>query len=108
MFSTPSNYKNSREYYSNNLQDKINDTWEWSSDTFEAEMETSRGSNVFAPIVCRINHAISPITGLNRGEDFKKLIFFDLNESRHVGDKFRFNNNTWLCVNTDEYEYATK
>lgn len=108
MYNTPSNYKNSRDYYSENLSDKIQETYEWAQDTFDAQYETARGSRVYKDIVCRINHAISPITGLNRGEDYKKLIFFDLEQKRYIGEKFRFQNNTWICTNTDEYEFLTK
>lgn len=108
MFDTPSNYKESSNYYKSQLQQKINDTWEYASDNFEIEEEIIPGTLEFKKTVCRINHAINPTTGLNRGDDWKELKFFDLDKTRMVGERFQFDNSVWITVNTDDAKYITK
>ena len=108
MYSTPSDYKNSRQYYNQMLNDKINETYEYSSDTFEIEVEMEPGTMVFEPIVCRVCHAIQPKTGLQRGDDFKELIFFDLNYPKGMGTRYRFDGSIWITNNTDNIKYTTK
>ena len=62
-FNTPSTYKDSVSYYEQNLVDKINDTYQYASDTYEIEQESEFGSLVFNKLVCRVCHAIDPKTG---------------------------------------------
>lgn len=108
MFSTPSNYKEAREKYKRDLQNKINETWWLASDNYEIQIETVRGSRQFSPIVCRINHAINPKTGLNLGDDFKVLNFLDLDSPITMGYRFIFDNSWWIVTNTDNYKAPTK
>ena len=75
-FNTPTNYVESVRYYEQNLQDKINDTYQYASDTYEIGQEIVAGTLDFCPLVCRVCHAINPKTGLNLGDDFKDLKFF--------------------------------
>lgn len=107
-FNTPKNYKESVEYYKRNLQDKIDDVHEFSSDTFDIGFEEVEGTLEFKNIVCRINHAINPKTGHNLGDDFKDLKFFDVYSNRYMGQRYRFDDNIWITTNTDNYHYATQ
>lgn len=108
MHSSPTNYIEGRDYYRQNLQYKIDETWEWQSDQYEIQKETFMGSGQYAPILCRINHAIQPVTGLNRGDDYKKLIFFDLSSKQLIGEKYQFQDNYWITTNTDDYQFTQK
>lgn len=108
MFSTPSNYIEAREKYNRDLQNKINETWWMASDNYEIQFEPIRGSRQFSSIVCRINHAINPKTGLNLGDDFKVLNFFDMNSPITMGYRFIFDNSWWIVTNTDNYNSSTK
>ena len=108
MFSVPSNYIEARDKYNRELQQKINEKWWMASDNYEIQMEPIRGSREFSSIVCRINHAINPKTGLNLGDDFKVLIFFDLNSPITMGYRFIFDNSWWIVTNTDNYNASTK
>lgn len=108
MFSTPSNYIEAREKYKRDLQSKINDSWWLASDNYEIQIESIRGSRQFSPIVCRINHAINPKTGLNLGDDFKVLNFFDLDSPVTMGYRFIFDGSWWIVTNTDNYNAITK
>lgn len=104
----PSDYKEARRYYSDMLQAKIDDTWWMAPDNYEIQVENIRGSRVFSPVVCRINHAINPKTGLNLGDDFKELKFLDLEFPATMGYRFVFDDNWWIVTNTDNYNAVTK
>ena len=108
MYSTPVDYKTSEKYYSQMLNEKIQETYEFASDTFEIEVEYETGTMEFEPIVCRVCHAIEPKTGLQRGDDFKELKFFDLNYPKGIGTRYRFDNSIWIACNTDNTKYVTK
>lgn len=108
MYTTPTNYKTSQEYYTWNLQQKVNETFDFASDVEEIEEEHVFGTLVYSPIVCRINHAIDPKTGNNVGDDFRELIFKDLSIPKFMGQRYRFQNSDWITVKTDQYRYVTK
>ena len=108
MYNTPYDYKTSEKYYSQMLNEKIQETYEFSSDTFEIEVEETPGTMEFKPIVCRVCHAIEPKTGLQRGDDFKELKFFDLNYPKGIGTRYRFDNSIWITNNTDNTKFVTK
>lgn len=107
-FNTPSTYKDSVSYYEQNLVDKINDTYQYASDTYEIEQESEFGSLVFNKLVCRVCHAIDPKTGNNLGDDFKDLKFFQLSPRRIMGERYRFSDSVWITTNTDNYHYNTQ
>ena len=108
MFSTPSNYQEAQNKYYGDLQSKIDETWWMSSNNFEIQVELTPGTREFTPVVCRVNHAIQPKTGLNLGDDFKELTFFDLNYPVKMGMRFIFSDSWWIVTNTDNYNYPTK
>ena len=107
-FNTPTNYTESVQYYEQNLQEKINDTYQYASDTYQIRYEKTFGTLDFDNIVCRICHAINPKTGQNLGDDFKDLKFFNV-FSRHImGERYYFDNSVWITTNTDNYHYNTQ
>ena len=108
MYDSPTDYKESQDYYTDLLQEKINETFQWSPDTFEIEKEKATGTLDFEPLVCRVVHAIDPKTGLSLGDDFKNLLFFNLSGTYLMGERYRFNNSIWITTNTDNYKYVTK
>lgn len=109
MFNTPSNYIDSAKYYNDTLQQKIDDTFQYASNTSEIEHEEVIGSNTFIPVLCRVCHAIEPKTGKNLGDDFKDLKFFNNSAPRIVmGDRYRFDGSVWITTNTDNLHYVTK
>lgn len=107
-FNTPTNFNESRLYYEQNLQEKINETYQYASDTYEIGQEKTVGSLDFVPLVCRVCHAINPKTGLNLGDDFKDLKFFDVFSHRIMGERYKFQNSIWITTNTDNYHYNTQ
>ncbi len=108
MYDTPTNYKESTQYYTSNLQEKINESFEYASDGFEIGQELNKGTLEFTPLICRICHAIDPKTGLNLGDDFKDLKFFNLSDNRIMGQRYFFKDSIWITANTDNDKYITK
>lgn len=108
MFDCPKDFVSSREYYIHNLQQKIDDTYEWASNNFEIGQEITAGTLNFTKIICRITQAIHPKTGLNRGDDYRELKFLNTSDKRVVGKRYKFDDSTWICTNTDNYSYSTK
>lgn len=107
-FDTPTNYTESVNYYEQNLQYKINETYQYASNTYEIGYEQTFGTLDFTNIVCRICHAINPKTGQNLGDDFKDLKFFNVFSERIMGERYFFDNSVWITTNTDNYHYNTQ
>lgn len=107
MFSSPSNFKEAKEMYERDLQNKVDSTWWMASNNYEIEEEVGFGTKNFAPVVCRVTKAIEPKTGLNLGDDFKRLIFFDIKKIVKMGMRFRFSDSWWIVSNTTNYNSTT-
>jgi len=84
-----------------NFQEMVEEQFSLSSSSFTIQEETSFGSGVLQNVTVRLNTAISSVTGIKMGDDFKKIIFSDVDHSVYVGSKFYFENNYWLAVNTE-------
>lgn len=108
MYSTPTDYLESRKYYEGLLDAKIKDTYQFAPNTYEIETEDVVGTMEFSKVLCRVCHAIDPKTGMNLGDDFKDLKFFDLDYDIFMGKRFRFDDSIWIATNTDDYKYTTK
>lgn len=70
-------------------------------DVFTIQEESTLGSNVYTDVVVRINKAINLSTGQKLGDDFKLLLFQDVDHSSAIGGKYYFENNYWIVINTD-------
>lgn len=55
----------------------------------------------------RINHMINVDSGVKLGDDWRELIFKDMEHARPVGKKYYFDSFTWLTINSDTYRYPT-
>ena len=105
MFNTPSDYIEAKDKYKADLQYKINDTWWMASDNFKIQIENVMGSRVFTDIICRVNHAIEPKTGLNLGDDFKELKFFDLDSANSSRWNTRDKDKASSCIAASAFLY---
>lgn len=101
--STPS------EYWSESLQALIDEQFENASNIYTIEEETTRGTMTFTNLTCRICHVLTDKqTGEKLGDDFKELIFKNMDYDVFIGKRFRFDDNIFICTNTDNYHYVTK
>lgn len=88
-------------------QQVINSEWEVSSSLYDIEEELTFGTQSFTTTQVRINHAINTTTGNKLGDDYRQFIFEDFNHAKGLGYRYRFNNNIWLCMNSDLYKFVT-
>lgn len=93
--------KSPKNQYIELFQQTLNDQFYNSSDWWIVEEETPIGSKKFAPIDVRINHLINAETGLKLGDDWKTVLFKEINHPVELGRYYRFDDNTWLTVNTE-------
>lgn len=93
--------------YHEEAQAIIDDQFYNSSDWYTIEEETSFASGVYQNLDVRINHVINTTTGSNQGDDWKKLLFKDIDKPVRMGAFFRFDNNTWVVVNTGNLSNLT-
>jgi len=96
------------EYNKNLLQKEIDAEWKYATDIFTIEEELTRGSNVFSETEVRINHILSEKNmGKNLGDDWRSVIFQNVDHVYGMGHKYRFNDNYWITIQTDFYKFLT-
>lgn len=74
---------------------------------FDVEEEIDFGTLEFAPITVRVNSLVDAKTGQRINDDYKKLIFKDLDYKPKIGTRYRFDNNIWIVFSTDNVKTDT-
>ena len=68
----------------------------------EIQVEETYGSNTFQPInMVRVDSVINFTTGIALGDDYKTFIFMPDYPKPYYGQKYKWNNDYWLVVNTN-------
>lgn len=100
--------KNPKEKWKDGLQELVNKSFENAS-TYQTDVEVEIGFGIleFEPIICRVTTIIDAKTGQRVNDDYKKLIFPDLDYLPKLGTRYRFENNIWLVINTDDIKTDT-
>jgi len=93
---------NPKQEFTNDVQENINEQFYNASDVYTIQEETALASNVYQNVDVRINYVINTNTGERVGDDFKTLLFKQLNHSVDLGRMYQFDSNYWLCVNVDK------
>jgi hypothetical protein len=83
------------------FQETLNEQFYNASDWWTIEEETQAGSQVYADIDVRIAHVINAETGLKLGDDWKTLLFKDIEHPIELGRQYIFDNNTWVTINSE-------
>lgn len=96
------------ERYRDHLQEQINSSWEETTTIFTVEEETPFGTFNFEELEVKLNHALDKSTNIKQGDDFREVIFKDINWTVQKGLYYRFNDNYWIAQNTDEYNLISK
>ena len=99
--------KNPKDEHIDLFQENLRDQFYNSSDVFTIQEETALGSGVFQNVDARINRVIDASTGDRVGDDFKKLLFSDLNHPTNIGWMYLFDNNYWVATNIDKIKSLT-
>lgn len=74
---------------------------------FDVEEEIEFGTLQFAPITVRVNSLVDAKTGQRINDDYKKLIFKDLDYKPKIGTRYKFENNIWIVFSTDNVKTDT-
>lgn len=97
-----------KQYWKEQLQEMVNQEFENASTVqYDVMEEDSFGSLTFHPVECRINSLVDAKTGQRNNDDYRKIIFKDLNKSPSIGTRYKFENNIWICFSTDNIKTDT-
>ncbi len=96
-----------KAHYEDVIQQFINVQFDNASDVWTIQEETYPGSAVFNDIEVRVNYVISSVTGKNRGDDWKKILFKDIAHQIKIGTFFIFDSNYWLTISTENIKNLT-
>lgn len=58
------------------------------------------GSKRYRELGVRVTNVINPTTGQHIGDEYKKIIFKNVNHPKGLGYMYKFDNKVWLTVNT--------
>lgn len=96
------NNKTPKQDYISLVQETLNEQFYNASDWYTIQEETSVGSGQYQNVDVRVNNVINPTTADNIEDDFKKLIFPDLDHSVNLGRLYLFDDNYWITTNVDK------
>jgi len=92
---------NPKNQYIDLFQQTLKDQFFNSSDWWTIQEETYAGSKEYTTIDVRVNHVINAETGLKLGDDWKTLLFKEIDHNIELGKQYIFDDNTWLTINTE-------
>lgn len=95
------------EQIKEDFQATVDSAWAVSSSLYTIQEELTFGTQVFTDTEVRVNHAIDTVAGEKLGDDYRVFIFKDFDHAKGLGYRYQFNNNIWLCTNSDLYKYVT-
>lgn len=104
----PKDFKQARKQYEYDLTAKIDEEFEMAPNVYKIGVELKFGTLDFSDYVCRITSAIDPKTGLNIGDDFRRIISKDLHDPMEMGWRYKFSDNIWIVTNTNNDKDITK
>ncbi len=102
---------NLQDEYKNNYSEIIKSTFYNAPNVFfDIEIEKTYGRSDFEAIQegVRVDSILDYTTGEYLGDDFKRFIFQPNFEVPELGHKFRWNNNYWLVINTNNFGSISK
>lgn len=96
-----------REKWKDGLQAIVDREFENASTYYTIEEEVAFGTLDFKEINARVNSLVDAKTGQRVNDDYKKIIFSDLDYSPEIGTRYRFDNNIWMVFSTDNIKTDT-
>jgi len=88
-----------KQTYRNNFQAFVNEQFYNSSDWYEIEEESPFASAEYYSLDARINTVVQNETGFLQRDDYRTLLFKDIEHTSQLGWMYRFDNNYWIAVN---------
>lgn len=90
-----------KDQYIDLFQNTLDEQFFNSSTWWTIQEETGIGTNIFEEMDVRITHVINAETGLKLGDDWKTVLFPDLNHQLDLGRRYIFNESVWMVTNTE-------
>lgn len=84
------------------FQALLNEQFAIASDFYTIKEESSFASGSYVNVEARINRGINVYSGEKLGDDWKLILFKELNHSVDMGRLYYFDNNYWLTYNTEK------
>lgn len=97
----PNSNKEKGEQIKNRFQAALDNGYFESPDVYSISEQDGIGLDTYHEIDVRINRGIRVYTGREVGNDWRLLMFSDLNHPVMLGLKYFFNNNWWLVYNIE-------
>lgn len=99
---------NPNDYYREQMQELINTQWDNTTMLQNIKEEYPFASFAFRDVQVRMIHALDKSTRTKQGDDFRELIFQDIDYNVNLGAYYKFSNAYWLTINLDELNRTTK
>lgn len=100
---TPNNY------FRDQQQAAIDQNWDCTSAKYTIKQQADFGSNVYNDIEVWIDYVVGlGSRGTTNGDDFRQLIFRDINYQVKRGLYYQFDGNYWIVYFSDEYSSLSK
>ncbi len=94
------------EKYKSNWEAFVDRQYENAYNWFDIEEEIGLGIQKYTPMKVRVTYVLNPATGLKLSDDWKSLIF-NVGYDAQMGRRYKYFDNIWLTVNTEEYGHPT-
>lgn len=91
----------------NDFQATLTYQFDNATDVFDVLEEAVFASDSYSTIQVRVTSATEVGTGLKLGDDWKRILFKDINHSVSVGMKYYFDNNFWVVINCENIKSLT-
>jgi hypothetical protein len=96
-----------KDQYRGLFQETLTNGFYDASDWWTIQEETANGSEIYANVDVRISHLINAETGLKMGDDWKTVLFKEIDHTIDLGKRYIFDENTWLTINTEVIKNLT-
>ena len=97
------------DYFRDQQQAAIDQQWDCTSTKYTIKQQADFGSDVYNDIEVWIDYVVGlGSRGTTNGDDFRQLIFRDINYQVKRGLYYQFDGNTWIVYFSDEYSSLSK
>lgn len=97
------------DYFRDQQQAAIDQQWDCTSAKYTIKQQADFGSDVYNDIEVWIDYVVGlGSRGTTNGDDFRQLIFRDINYQVKRGLYYQFDGNTWIVYFSDEYSSLSK
>lgn len=97
------------DYFRDQQQAAIDQQWDCTSAKYTIKEQADFGSSVYKDIEVWIDYVVGlGSRGTTNGDDFRQLIFRDINYQVKRGLYYQFDGNTWIVYFSDEYSSLSK